>query len=109
VKAEKIVKLANKYYGMLARGGHDQEKVDEDYVVAIGAEHDVRKVEAHLMWCCQQVKHYVNDEDQLAIAQQWVGFIQCGLWMLGFCSIEEMRQDDLETNGAGDLPVELES
>jgi hypothetical protein len=109
VKAEKIVKLANKYYEIFARGGTEPEKMDEDHVVRIGAEHDVRKVEAHLAWCCRQVKHYVNDEDQLVIAQQWLGFIQCGLWMLGFCSIEEMRLDDLEINGAGDLPVELES
>jgi hypothetical protein len=109
VKAEKIVKLANKYYEMLVRGGNTPAKMPEDFIVDISHTSDLRGLEQHLAWCCQQVKHYVNDEDQLVIAQQWIGFIQCGLWILGFCSIEEMRQDDLEINGAGDLPVELES
>jgi hypothetical protein len=105
VKAEKIVKLANKYYEMLVRGRCAPKKMDE-HLVLYNTPKDNKAVEAHLAWCCQQVKNFVNDQDQLIIAQQWIGFIQCGLWMLGFCSIEEMRLDDLEINGAGDLPVE---
>jgi hypothetical protein len=91
MERQRILKLSDKYYAELVQHGVTPIKMDENKYV--GSE--VLQRENHVAWACLQVKQFVAME-QLVVAQQWIGFIQGALWDMGWFTIEEMRQHDIE-------------
>lgn len=92
---KKIIELARFYYSELVnKGGTEPKKIDVNLVVS--PETDTAKLHDHLAWACKQIEMYVTSYNEPEMAQQWLGFVQGGMWMLGYFSIEEMRQHDVD-------------
>jgi hypothetical protein len=96
VTEQKIGDLARFYYSELVnKGGTEPKKIDVNLVVTLETS-GTRIIHDHLAWACKQVELYIGSYSQPELAQQWLGFIQGGMWMLGYFTIEEMRVHGVE-------------
>lgn len=95
MRAKHVLKLADLYYDdLVGQGGITPKKADENFIVNKSSLGEVT-AEAHLAWACTYIKLLVS-KNELDLAEQWLGFVQGAMWMLGRFSIEEMRQHDIE-------------
>lgn len=53
---------------------------------------DGRPVENHLYWMCEQVPVFLQ-QGEVDKANRWLGFIQGSLWIMGYRTIDQMRND----------------
>lgn len=50
----------------------------------------------HLRWMIEQTRAFI-EQDRVEKSMRWLGFIQGGLWALGYRSIEAMKRDNMPT------------
>lgn len=52
-----------------------------------------RKME-HAAWMCERIIYFV-DHDYREKAGRWLGFVQAMLWQVGFFTIDELREHNM--------------
>jgi hypothetical protein len=91
MQPHQIQKLAQKYRDeLVGKWGAKPEKADENMLLD-EAEAVVRN---HLAWCCTYIVTLLARDP--IVAQQWLGFLQAGMWVTGVYTLEELRQHQLE-------------
>ena len=56
----------------------------------------------HLLWMCDRIL-VALDEDKVATAWRWLGFVECGIYVLDVVAIDDMRGDTDDNLAAEDL------
>jgi hypothetical protein len=99
---EIVVKLADFYFAELVKSGAVPMKADETKYANTSSLNERLN---HLAWACNYIKKLATEHghEGVALAQQWLGFVQGALWDAGIFSIEEMRKHQLQ-----ELPVPQE-
>jgi hypothetical protein len=86
---EQVQQVLAQYEKQLRELGYKPNRLNNSEVVG----HAVRT--EHILWMCVETQDVILRADKLEKAMRWLGFIQCGLWLLGFRSIEEMKRDNM--------------
>lgn len=89
---EQVQKVLGQYEKQLRDLGYKPNRLSNSEVVG----HAVRT--EHILWMCVETQDVILKTDKTEKAMRWLGFIQCGLWLLGFRSIEDMKRDNMPEN-----------
>ena len=98
MNAREMARLADFYHDALVSEGITAEKMDESTLLDLTKDEDRKKLERHVVYGTGILKQLAFGNFELA--ERWLGFIQASLLALGFYSIEEMRQHNMDANAA---------
>lgn len=71
---------------------HPTNELTEEYTESFGAELALIN---HVLWMCDAIDKMLI-ENKIGKAMRWLGFIQGVLWVIGFKTIDQMREDNGE-------------
>jgi hypothetical protein len=86
---EQVQKVLGQYEKQLRELGYKPNRTTDSDI----AGHAIRT--EHILWMCVEAQDVILKADKLDKAMRWLGFVQCGLWLLGFRTIEEMKHDNM--------------
>lgn len=105
VTSEKLIKVLERYSATL---DHVEPEEMQDELKTLPLCKVNRYVfECHLAYMCKTTIRYVH-EGRVEKAMRWLGFIQASLYILGYCTIEDLKNhskpdqvdSDCEVKGA---------